>query len=679
MHIASPIRQTLHACLVCLIILVSVFSTSTPALPLFSSGIAYASAPTPPPGCATTTTTFTQSTSVAIPTGPAVITSTLVVSGVGTYLADLDVQTFLTHTFAADLDITITSPAGTIVTLTTDNGAGNDDVFNGTVWDDDANSAGQVPYTTNNGLVTDQAYVNLTLASPLVPEEAMGAFIGEDPNGTWTITISDDLAGEGGSLDSWSLIVTSAAAAPTVVTTTTTQSTPTAIPTGPAVVTSSLVVSGGGTYLSDLNLETFLTHTFAADLDITIASPAGTVVTLTTDNGAGNDNTFNGTTWDDDANPAGQVPYTTNSGLATDHAYVNLTTASTLVPEEAMAAFIGEDPNGTWTITISDDLAGDGGSLDNWSLIISTAAACPTMTVLGNGQPIAPGSVTASLADGTDYGSVSVGQTITHTFTISNSGATELTMTGSPAVALSTATDFSVTTQPPSSVSGGSTTSFEVTFSPQATGTFSDVVSIASSDKTRSPYTFVIQGIGTSAPPPPPPPSANIVALPLITAPTALPDLVVEQISTAGGRLEVTIKNIGLAAATDPFWVDVYINPSSAPTGVNQIWPLLGTRGLVWGVIADIPAGGSLTLTVGDAYYDAQLSAQGGTITAGTPLYAQVDSANANHPEGGVLESHERDAGAYNNIGTAEATEDVAAPLSTASEGPSAPMPERPR
>ena len=46
--------------------------------------------------------------------------------------------------------------AGTIVTLTTDNGAGNDNVFSGTVWDDDANPAGQVPYTTNNGLVTDQ-------------------------------------------------------------------------------------------------------------------------------------------------------------------------------------------------------------------------------------------------------------------------------------------------------------------------------------------------------------------------------------------------------------------------------------------------------------------------------------------------------------------------------------------
>ena len=148
---------------------------------------------------------MTQSTPVAIPTGPAVVTSTIVVAGAGTAILDVDATTFIQHTFSADLDITITSPAGTVVTLTTDNGASNDNVFNGTVWDDDANPAGQVPYTTNNGLVTDHTYVNLTLASPLTPEEALAAFIGEDPNGTWTLTISDDLAGDGGSLNSWSL------------------------------------------------------------------------------------------------------------------------------------------------------------------------------------------------------------------------------------------------------------------------------------------------------------------------------------------------------------------------------------------------------------------------------------------------------------------------------------------
>ena len=333
--------------------------------------------PTSPSGCTPTTATFTQATPLAIPTGPAVVTGTLVVSGAGPYLFDVDLTTNLTHTFSADLDITLMSPAGTVITLTTDNGAGNDNTFNGTLWDADANPAGQVPYVTNNGMATDHAYVNLTTATPLTPEESLGAFIGEDPNGTWTVTISDDLAGDGGSLDSWSLAITTFPAAPTTSTAIFSNATPVAIPTGPAVVTSTIVVSGAGTTLTDVNVTTGLSHTFAADLDVTVMSPAGTVVTLTTDNGAGNDDVFNGTVWDDDANPAGQVPYVTNSGLVTDHPYVNLTLASPLVPEEGLAAFIGENPNGTWTITISDDLASEGGTLNNWSLDIQTGSCGP--------------------------------------------------------------------------------------------------------------------------------------------------------------------------------------------------------------------------------------------------------------------------------------------------------------
>ncbi len=363
--------------------------------------------PASPAGCAPATSTFTQSTPLAIPTGPAVVTSTVVVSGVGPYLFDLDLTTAITHTFPGDLDITLMSPAGTVVTLTTDNAGTNDNVFNGTLWDDDANPAGQVPYTSNNGVTTDHAYVISTLASPLVPEEAMGAFVGEDPNGTWTITISDDAADDGGSLDSWSLAVTTFPSAPTTATTTATQSTPTAIPTGPAVVTSTLVVAGAGTSILDVDLTTAITHTFPGDLDMTLMSPAGTVVTLTTDNAGTNDDVFNGTIWEDDANPAGQVPYTTNNGLVTDHAYVLSTLASPLVPEEAMGAFIGEDPNGTWTLTISDDAADDGGNLASWSLDIDTFTC-------------AAADLSVTKTDGVT--TATPGGSVTYTITVANAG-----------------------------------------------------------------------------------------------------------------------------------------------------------------------------------------------------------------------------------------------------------------
>ncbi len=341
-----------------------------------------ASAPAAPPGgCTSTTTNFTNTTAVPIDAVAAgVVTSTIVVAGLDTEIWDVDVLTSITHTSANDLDITITSPAGTVVTLTTDNGGTNDNVFVGTVWDDDADPDGLLPYTNNNGMVTDSVYVNLTAQPLLTPEEALAAFIGEDPNGTWTITVSDDTSGNGGSLDSWGLALTTVPGAPATTATTTFNSTAAVAIADVAVSTSTLDVVGTVNPICAVNVTTNITHTFAADMDITLTSPAGTIVTLSTDNGSGNDNVFNGTVWTSTANPAGQVPYTTNNGVTTDHTYTNLVTATPLAPEEPLGAFIGELANGTWTLSVSDDLGGDTGSIDSWSVQVVECAFADTDT-----------------------------------------------------------------------------------------------------------------------------------------------------------------------------------------------------------------------------------------------------------------------------------------------------------
>src|SRR4051812_25840644 len=54
---------------------------------------------------------------------------------------------------------------------------------------------------------------------------------------------------------------------------------------------------------------------------MTVTSPAGTVVTLTTDNGGSHDNVFAGTRWDDSAAPGG-VPTATVAPLA-GHVQIN--------------------------------------------------------------------------------------------------------------------------------------------------------------------------------------------------------------------------------------------------------------------------------------------------------------------------------------------------------------------
>jgi subtilisin-like proprotein convertase family protein len=305
-----------------------------------------------PPNCVLTTVNAANNTATTI-NDVATVTSTITVAGANPYLWDLNMTTFITHTFAADLDITLTSPAGTVVTITTDNGGGNANVFNGTVWDDQATTP-----------VTDQVYANNVVASPLVVEEAMGAFRGENPNGVWTLTITDDQAGDVGELASWSLQVSALATAPP----------PTKLNYGnnanlPILdvntITSNIVIAGAPTSIIQVDLGTFITHTFNADLDITLTSPAGTVVTITTDNGGANDNVFNGTGWEDMAGTP-----------VTDFVFTDNVVAFTLVPEGALAAFQGENPNGTWTLTITDDQAGDVGTLVRWAMEFEATNGC---------------------------------------------------------------------------------------------------------------------------------------------------------------------------------------------------------------------------------------------------------------------------------------------------------------
>jgi len=106
-------------------------------------------------------------------------------------ITDLDVGLDIAHTFDADLDVFLISPAGTIVELFTDvGGAGNN--FTNTVLDDEAAtaiSAGAVPFT-----------------GAFQPEGLLSDFDGENPNGNWTLRIIDDAGGDVGTLNNWSLL-----------------------------------------------------------------------------------------------------------------------------------------------------------------------------------------------------------------------------------------------------------------------------------------------------------------------------------------------------------------------------------------------------------------------------------------------------------------------------------------
>ncbi|HJU53890.1 MAG TPA: proprotein convertase P-domain-containing protein [Pyrinomonadaceae bacterium] len=144
-----------------------------------------------------------------------------------------------------------------------------------------------------------------------------------------------------------------------------------------------LAVSGFTGRISDLNFKfggtscttatgsttVGLDHTWVGDLVVTLKSPQGTVVTLINQAGGVNNDgqNFCNTTLDDESAGASiqnvvptQAPFT-----------------GSFKPNSPLSAFDGQNPNGTWTLNVSDRGALDTGSVRTFSLII-TAYSCST-------------------------------------------------------------------------------------------------------------------------------------------------------------------------------------------------------------------------------------------------------------------------------------------------------------
>ena len=87
------------------------------------------------------------------------------------------------------------------------------------------------------------------------------------------------------------------------------------------------------------------------------------------------------------------------------------------------------------------------------------------------------------------------------TFTISNTGALALNLTGTPIVSISGANagDFTINTQPTTPVAIGGNATFSVTFNPSALGTRTATLSIPNSSGNAPAYTMILTGVGYNA------------------------------------------------------------------------------------------------------------------------------------------------------------------------------------
>lgn len=133
--------------------------------------------------------------------------------------------------------------------------------------------------------------------------------------------------------------------------------------------------------------------------------------------------------------------------------------------------------------------------------MLTVEETAPEINVTGNSVDIADGDASPRSADHTNFGSTDVsGGTISRTFTIENTGDETLTL-GANAVSLSgaNASNFTVTSQPGSTVAPSGSTTVTIAFDPSASGTRTATVSIANDDADESPYTFAISGEGASS------------------------------------------------------------------------------------------------------------------------------------------------------------------------------------
>jgi subtilisin-like proprotein convertase family protein len=124
-----------------------------------------------------------------------------------------------------------------------------------------------------------------------------------------------------------------------------------------STTTSTLTVGGLSGVVTKVTVTLNITHTFDGDLIVDLIGPSGQIVNLFGNVGGNGDN-FTNTTLDD----AAATPIT--SGAAPFN--------GTFRPQQLLANLNGSIPNGTWSLRIQDVGPDDFGTLNSWSIRLTT-------------------------------------------------------------------------------------------------------------------------------------------------------------------------------------------------------------------------------------------------------------------------------------------------------------------
>ena len=275
------------------------------------------------------------------------------------------------HTFINDLQVRLTSPSGTTVTVINEIDGGGNNLCQ-TLLDDDA-GAGSI-----QGVVTAQAPFTGTFA----PSAALSAFDGESPNGSWTLSVQDFFAQDIGSIRDFTVIVTTDVPAPSAVKT----------------VSGQMIEGGLVEYQIDLTNPSTAEVADAAGDELTDFLPPGlSLVSATATSGtAVADIATNTVTW--------------NGALAANGGMASVTVTATVVAGTAGTTIENQ-------ATVSFDSDGDGiNETSTGSAPAVGAAPGPTTFTVGT---LALTKTAGGVVD-VDGNGTTAGDTIGYSFTVTN-------------------------------------------------------------------------------------------------------------------------------------------------------------------------------------------------------------------------------------------------------------------
>ncbi|MBW3543181.1 MAG: proprotein convertase P-domain-containing protein, partial [Planctomycetes bacterium] len=314
-------------------------------------------------------------------------------------IGDVNVILNISHTFDAELNVFLISPAGTRVELFTGVG-GSGDSFHNTVLDDDA--AISIPFAA------------APFTGSFRPEGNLNSLTGRSALGQWRLEIFDSFFFGRGTLHSWSLAIepppppgeisgtkfadldgdgargpgepgladwtifldANGNGALDTETRTFSRSDLAAELPAQSTIQSQIFVAGLTGSILDLDVTLDLSHSFASDVDAFLISPQGRRLELFTGVGDSRDD-FKNTIFDDEAPLA-----LTDFGPPF---------AGRFRPEGRLSDFDGRSPNGVWTLELTDRLPDDAGVLKGWSLNFTASTETSTLTDAdGNYRLVAP-------------------------------------------------------------------------------------------------------------------------------------------------------------------------------------------------------------------------------------------------------------------------------------------------